>query len=461
MLSSNDGSYSEESGGGGTDYDMTVNFSTPSLAGGYCMQLVDPACVQTGNDEGQGDGCLIWVEVAGACYPITVDPAVIAAPVINSISFGTSPVVAGVSNVLTITGSNFGASGFVEVCPADGSTGCTQPGSGSPVTWGTGTIQIGWNNPSWVAGVTYCVVVLANRFDGGGILQSICSAAALFYVPQKASGPVVSFILPALGPVGGSVQVYINGSGFGTTPSVTVKDANGNGIPVTIGQSQNSGPTLIAATFAIPENAAGGNATVTVTAGGQASNSVNFYVQIPKSLVRQTAYCPPSGTCTAPAGAANGYGLLYTPGTPPPNGNIVNSFGTEVLATNVCGVYRNLAYSIVDQETPAQVIQGLSKVILTETFSDYTGPGQAPPTLLQTVNLASCPGGSSGCYADVGDTISLQSATTCIPSNYNQNYTQGFSVTIGQTVYNLTTQNRVSIGNVNGTLQDDVTISKP
>ena len=120
MFSSSDGSYSEESGGGGTGYYMTASFSTPSVAGAYCMQLVGPACVELTDPYGEV-GCLRWVEAAGACYPITVDPAVIAAPVITSISFDTSPVVAGTSDGLTIVGSNFGASGFVEACPSDGS----------------------------------------------------------------------------------------------------------------------------------------------------------------------------------------------------------------------------------------------------------------------------------------------------------------------------------------------------
>jgi hypothetical protein len=118
MLSSSDGSYSETSGGGGTNYDMTVNFSTPSVAGDYCMQLVGPACVQTGNDEGQGNGCLIWVEVAGACYPITVDPA------------GGQPTISGIKPDI-----HPGASGSLEI---DGQNlaGMTQPPSitGSGVT---------------------------------------------------------------------------------------------------------------------------------------------------------------------------------------------------------------------------------------------------------------------------------------------------------------------------------------
>jgi hypothetical protein len=204
---------------------------------------------------------LIWVEVAGACYPITVDPAVIAAPVITSISFDTSPVVPGTSDGLTIIGSNFGASGLVQACPSDGSNNpCVQS---TPTVWSTGTINIGWNSPGLVAGVAYCVNVAVNRFDGTGTLPIICALA--FYVP--AAAPTVSLVVkdgnnnsvtPATisWPVGVKSQITLaNGSPLDPTkclhisadpamPKLTAQLQNSDG-------SQLSGPVVwqLAVTF--------------------------------------------------------------------------------------------------------------------------------------------------------------------------------------------------------------------
>jgi hypothetical protein len=98
-------------------------------------------------------------------------------------------------------------------------------------------------------------------------------------------------------------------------------------------------------------------------------------------------------------------------------------------------------------------------VTLTESFSNFQGSGPVPPAATQTVDLANCPGGRNGCYADVLDTMSLY-GTQCLPDNYNNGFTQGFTATIGTTPYNLTTQNSVSIGNFDGALNATVTISK-
>jgi len=373
-----------------------------------------------------------------------------------------------------IYGLHFGSAGSVQVCTnATGScviaAGFSASTSAQYSYWSDTQVNALLTSPSYSAGGTfYLQVVVSTDLSGAAFSASAqeSSGNASNESPfAVAPPPEITVITPALGPVGGSVEVFLSGSGFGTSPTVTVKDAGGTSIPVTINKSQNSGDTLIDATLAIPANAAGGNAIVTVaaTAGGPASNSVNFYVQIPTSLVRQTVGCPPSGPCTAPAGAPNGLGPVYTPGTPPPNGSVVNAIGVVVdNATNVCGVFVNLGYSLVDQEVPAKVIQGLTNVTLTENFSNFSGSGTVPQTQTQIVNLANCPGGSQVCLADIIDNQALFGAgTTCLPNNYNNQFTQGFSATIGAApAYVLTTQNTVSIGNFGGSLNAAVTISK-
>jgi hypothetical protein len=168
-----------------------------------------------------------------------------------------------------------------------------------------------------------------------------------------------------------------------------------------------------------------------------------------------------------PAGAPNGYGPLETPDGTAANGTVVNAWGqTMPKPPNQCGVYRNLAYLLVDQEVPAQVIQGLNNVQLSEAFSNFSGSQSAPSPLTASFDLVNCPGGigSNQCVADIDDIIYLGHTNTCLAANENQSFTQAFSVTIGAppgAQFPITTTNSVSVGNFNGALKADVTISHP
>jgi hypothetical protein len=94
---------------------------------------------------------------------------------------------------------------------------------------------------------------------------------------------------------------------------------------VTVNSATN---TQIQASFTVSSSATGGNHPVTVTASGQSSNSINFYVQIPTSLsIASGDQTTPEASC--PAG----------------------SFGTG------CGVTRSFTYQVNDQQSPAQPIQ--------------------------------------------------------------------------------------------------------
>lgn len=89
--------------------------------------------------------------------------------------------------------------------------------------------------------------------------------------------PNIISITPPEGPVGNSTSVTITGSGFGTSPTVSA----GLGITATVTSPSDS---TIVATFAIASAAPGGDHLVTVTASGQTSNSVNFFVQVPTTI---------------------------------------------------------------------------------------------------------------------------------------------------------------------------------
>jgi hypothetical protein len=241
--------------------------------------------------------------------------------------------------------------------------------------------------------------------------------------------PLINSISPAKGLIGNTVSVTLNGNGFGTTPTVNA----GSGITVTVNSSSN---TQITASFAISTSAPSGNHSVTVTAGGQTSSGTNFYVQIPTKLVRQDY-----------PGIPNGYGPLVTI----TNGNVVDAAGT-VRLTGQCGMYRNLVYSLQDQETPSQNIDGT--YTLTETFSNYTSTfgGTAPGT--QNYNMT--PGGLLTDIQWIG-----KPAPACPGNNDHEEFNQSLSVTTGGSLYNLSTVNHIARGNYSGTATVTVTITIP
>jgi hypothetical protein len=83
--------------------------------------------------------------------------------------------------------------------------------------------------------------------------------------------------------VGTEIDVIIRGRGLRTTTSINA----GAGITVAINPNFVT-EAEVDATFSIAANAQGGNRSVIVTAGGRQSNSVNFFVQIPSSLRRDS-----------------------------------------------------------------------------------------------------------------------------------------------------------------------------
>lgn len=113
-----------------------------------------------------------------------------------------------------------------------------------------------------------------------------------FRLAIRQRAPKITSISPAKGPIGATTSVTLSGQGFRTSPSVNA----GSGITVTINSKSD---TQIQASFAISSSASGGNRSVTVTAAGQTSNTVNFYVQVPTSVavisttVQGPAVCSP------------------------------------------------------------------------------------------------------------------------------------------------------------------------
>jgi hypothetical protein len=203
--------------------------------------------------------------------------------------------------------------------------------------------------------------------------------------------PHVSSISPARGVREAEYGVTITGAGFMAPASVSVAGPGISVSEVVVGSS-----TEMLATFTIASGATAGDHAVTVTANGQTSdNSVNFFVQIPTKLRRD-----------------NISSLQDEPGG--------------------CGATKNLDYSLLDQA--GQVVA--EDLTVHEVFSNFTSnPAGFPPPQDQS------PVANAGHLVDVvGYRI-----PTC-PPPFTVTVTQTFTVTVGQTVYNVTTTNSFSYG---------------
>ncbi|MCP9495947.1 MAG: hypothetical protein MSG64_15980 [Pyrinomonadaceae bacterium MAG19_C2-C3] len=251
------------------------------------------------------------------------------------------------------------------------------------------------------------------------------------------NNPSVSSITPPRGLIGNTIQIAINGDGFGATPVVNVP-ANG-GITVS-NVSAGSGGTLVNATFAIAVDAVGGNKAISVTAGGKTSNSQNFFVQIPSRLVPFDV-----------SGATNGVGPLQTPVN-----DVITALNGTVLfnGLQVCGVYRNYAFILVDQNGE-RILQPFT---LGEVFSNYQSPAGFPAPTFEPASIA------AGEF--VGDIQTLAfPGFQCLVPNDTQSFTQKFYVEVGQGQskkrFDPSTTIRIEKGNFAGTLRVDRTITTP
>jgi len=282
---------------------------------------------------------------------------------------------------------------------------------------------------------------------------NLCSYGGLTPCPVGSPGgasngsvpPTITGFTPGRGLIGNSISVTIDGIGFGTNPTVQV---SGNGVTATVGSG--SGDTQIEATFAITTGATAGNHAVTVTnnsvSPAQTSSSQNWFVQVPGDIQRYDL-----GTGSP---APNGYGplVILDPAAGTNYGNVVNING-QVLKPNQCGVYRNLAYALYDQDSPAQLIYG--GYTANESFSNFSGIAPAPSAVSTTLPLNSLVFGDN---SYIGST-----APTCLGANDNQSFNQSFTVTVGsgasQKTYSVTLTNAVSRGKFSGTYADNITIT--
>lgn len=216
--------------------------------------------------------------------------------------------------------------------------------------------------------------------------------------------PSLTSIAPNRGPVGGTVNVFIFGDGFTASSTVTI---SGSGVTHSTVNFDSS--TQLSTIFQIATDAIEGNHAVSVTTNDVTSNSVNFFVQIPTKLRR-------------------------------------DSISNLISQPNGCGVIRNLSYTLLDQSGQAIAVEDT----ITETFSNFSGPeGLRPPN----ETSAQMSGGV------VNDTVGYL-ITDCPPS-FTASFTQGFDAVIGTHTFHLTSSNAISMGRTSsGTKFVDISFSQ-
>ena len=129
--------------------------------------------------------------------------------------------------------------------------------------------------------------------------------------------PTISNLSPSTGAAGSSsLLVTINGSGFGSSPTVSVT----GGIGASVTQASN---TQIVVSLSIPGSTSG-NQSLTVTAQGQTSASVSFDSQMPNSFHLLALTGPRSLGCEL---GFSGFGVVATYELWDQSGAVINQAG--------------------------------------------------------------------------------------------------------------------------------------
>ncbi len=289
----------------------------------------------------------------------------------------------------------------------------TNDGLAEPISPGTATFTVNWTDITWYdQGINNCWM---SENPGAG-------------TGEMNVRPRITSITPLKGSVGGKILVSIDGTGF--TQTTTIVPITG----ITFSDIERHGTTTIVANFNISGNATSGDNTVQVKNGNLTSNGVDFFVQIPKKARRDE--------------------LANTVIIDPGPGDIVDIFG-QTFQTNRCGAYRNLKYTLLDQDDEVLVLGASEGLAISEVFSNaqISPPEANPPTPITT---------STNNVGVFGDIIGATSPFPQCPPAFSYSATQKFKVTVNSQVFNLTTQNTLGVSkNSTGRWSITVTDSTP
>jgi hypothetical protein len=222
------------------------------------------------------------------------------------------------------------------------------------------------------------------------------------FEPQQSvrvQAPTISSISPAQGLVGTAINVTITGTNFASGASVSA------GSNISVSNVSVSSSTQITATFT-PTNSssAGGNQGITVSVGGQTSNSKNFYDQVPTAL--QVVGTPATIATGSPGGCTTSY-----------------NFGIEI----------DIEYQVLDQESPAQGIQSSA---MTPWEDDTFPTGSSSGDTCANSPVADCTltTASNGTYHDAP-------VGACVSQVFSTSETQAISMIVGSAKYAVRTNN--------------------
>lgn len=232
--------------------------------------------------------------------------------------------------------------------------------------------------------------------------------------------PKITSISPSRAPqaFGSGLNITITGKGFGSAQANVTLTIAGSGVT---GQIDRVTPQEILATFTVADDAAAGNHGVTVKVRNQTSNSVNFFVQIPTKIRRDSlddiTTCDPN-RCTI--------------------GQIQNA----------CGAYRVVHYTLVDQANPSQPIAVPCTV--TETVTNLSDNSQITKPI------------STNEAGQFDDLLALFKVTTCPSPGESASVRQTFTAKVGNKTFNLTTTNRIDYSkSTSGTYSISITVETP
>jgi hypothetical protein len=275
---------------------------------------------------------------------------------------------------------------------------------------GIGTIDNGGNSLAIASGLVDFVGYFQSTrydFDGRDCIETNFVESG---TGQMGVTPTITSITPEKGSVGGKISVSIDGSGF--TSSTTISPITG----ITFSDVEVYGSSQMSATFNISGNATAGNNEVKVTTSGMTSNSKNFFVQIPKKARRDE--------------------IADTVVIEPGPGDIVNIFG-QTVETGVCGAYRNLKYTLIDQDSEELELGTNEGLTVTEILSNFQSPSGFPQPAAKTVLTNN--------VGEFGDILAVFQSHPGCPAMFNFTATQKFKVTIGSKDFLLTTQNTLAL----------------
>ncbi len=246
--------------------------------------------------------------------------------------------------------------------------------------------------------------------------------------------------------VGGTVNLFVRGKGFGKSPQLIFGDpAKPVSFLTVINFNYDQDTGVITADVQVTPDAPGGKIPIFIKNGTRVSNANKqafFFVQIPTAIRGAKVQNDDPNLATDSSGAA--------PLQTPTDGPVITLSGAFLTPdVHRCGVYRNYAFQLVDQDSPPQAINASYQ--LTENLSGWT------PACTQA-NADQCPSqlqtdsNEAGIFADLHGRT--HSAGVCLALNENVSVQQSFKVTTKNNSYNLKTTCAISFGNFAGTLKE-------